>query len=158
MAQKSFLENDDQFIVSYELLYILQWLMIYEKEAFTQLVHKAFIQGSQAPTEDDTYDQFEEAEYLQSSVIDFFSFLEEEVDNVAQAEAMKHIMQKNLLKTLDHIDPKIFDPAIIKASMMATAEKVHSHRNHQAKDLFLKELLKKWTPKKDKNNKRHSLH
>ncbi len=143
MAHKAFLENDDQFIVSYELLYILQWLMTYEKEAFTQLVHKAFIQGSQTTNEYDTADQFEEAEYLQSSVIDFFSFLEQEVENVAQTESIKHIMQKNLLKTLDHIDPKIFDPAIIKASMMATAEKLNPQRNHQAKDYFLKELLKK---------------
>jgi hypothetical protein len=130
MNQKTFLENDDQFIVSYELLYILQWLMTYEKEAFTHLVHKAFRQGSQTSNEYDTYDQIEEAEYLQSSVIDFFSFLEEEVENVAQAESIKHIMQKNLLKTLDHIDPK---------------------------DFFLKKLLKKWNPKKDKNT-RHSLH
>lgn len=158
MNHKTFLENDDQFIVSYELLYILQWLMTYEKEAFTQLIHKAFIQGSQSEEAQGSYDQIEEAEYLQSSVIDFFSFLEQEVANVSEAESMKHIMQKNLLKTLDHIDPKIFDPAIIKASMVATAEKVNPQRNHQAKDLFLKELLKKWHPKKDKNNKRHSLH
>ena len=157
MNHKTFLENDDQFIVSYELLYILQWLMTYEKEAFTQLIHKAFIQGSEASDVHDTSDQTEEAEYLQSSVIDFFSFLEEEVENVAQAESMKHIMQKNLLKTLDHIDPKLFDPAIIKASMMATAEKLDPQRNYQAKDYFLKQLLKKWQPKKDKN-KRHSLH
>ena len=88
MNHKTFLENDDQFIVSYELLYILQWLMTYEKEAFTQLIHKAFIQGSEASDVHDTSDQTEEAEYLQSSVIDFFSFLEEEVENVAQAESM----------------------------------------------------------------------
>ena len=84
-------------------------------------------------------------------------FLEQEVAVVAQAESMKHIMQKNLLKTLDHIDPTLFDPAIIKASMVATAEKLNPERNHQAKDFFLKQLLKKWQPKKDKN-KRHSLH
>lgn len=156
MAQKTFLENDDQFIVSYELLYILQWLITYEKEAFTQLVHKAFTQGSQATNNIEATDQFEEAEYLQNSVIDFFSFLEEEVDNAAEHASMEHIMQTNLLKTLDHIDPKIFDPAIIKASMVATAEKVRPQHNHQAKDYFLKQLLKKWTPKKDKNNK-HSL-
>ncbi|MBP6869909.1 hypothetical protein KBC04_03440 [Candidatus Babeliales bacterium] len=153
MAHKAFLENDDQFIVSYELLYILQWLLTYEKEAFTHLVHKAFVQGNSQ----ETYDQVEEAEYLQNSVIDFFSFLEEEVEHASENESMKHVMQKNLLKTLDHIDPKIFDPAIIKASMMATAERLHPQRNHQAKDIFLKQLLKKWTPKKDKN-KKHSLH
>jgi len=157
MNQKPFLESNDQFIVSYELLYILQWLMIYEKEAFAQLIHKAFIQGSQASDDDNTYDQVEESEYLQNSIVDFFSFLEDEVETISQAESVRNIMQTNLVKTLDHIDPKLFDPAIIKASMMATAEKIHPERNHLAKDLFLKQLLKKWQPKKDKN-KRHSLH
>ena len=158
MNQKPFLENNDQFIVSYELLYILQWLMMYEKDAFAQLVHKAFIQGSQETSdEDNTYDQVEESEYLQNSIVDFFSFLEEEVEIISQAESVRNIMQTNLVKTLGHIDPKLFDPAIIKASMMAAAEKLHPQRNHLAKDLFLKQLLKKWQPKKDKN-KRHSLH
>lgn len=155
MTNKTFLENDDQFIVSYELLYILQWIITHEKEAFSQLVHKAFIQGSQAPENSEDFDQTEESDLLQNSVIDFFGFLEQEIDVVAQSESMKHIMQKNLLKTLDHIDPKTFDPAIIKESMVATAEKIKPQRNHLAKDLFLKELLKKWSPKKDKNKKRN---
>lgn len=157
MNHKTFLENDDQFIVSYELLYILQWLMAYEKDAFRKLIHKAFTKGSQATNNLEITNQTEEAEYLQNSVIDFFSFLEEEVENASENESMKHIMQQNLLKTLDHIDPKIFDPAIIKASMVATAEKVNPEHNKQAKDYFLKQLLKKWTPKKDKN-KKHCLH
>jgi hypothetical protein len=157
MNHKPFIENEDQFIVSYELLYILQWLMTYEKDALAQLVHKAFMQGSQTSQMQEAQEHNEETEYLQNSVIDFFSFLEEEVENAAQAESMQHIMQKNLVKTLDHIDPKIFDPAIIRASMMATAEKVRPQSNHQAKDLFLKELLRKWTPKKDQN-KKYSKH
>lgn len=157
MKHKTFLENDDQFIVSYQLLYILQWLITYEKEAFSNLVHKAFIQGSESLQEDDIYDQMEEADYLQSSVIDFFSFLEDEIENVTQAESIKLVMQKKILEMLDHIDPKLFDPAIVQASMMATAEKLNPESNHLAKDLFLKQFLKKWNPKKDKN-KRHSLH
>lgn len=157
MANKTFLENDDQFIVSYELLHILQWLLTYEKEAFTDLVQQAYIQGTQnLENNSDLYEQMEESDYLQNSVLDFFSFLEKEVSSIANAESVKHIMQKNLLKTLDHIDPKVFDPVIIRESMQRTAEKVHPKRNYQAKDLFLKELLKKWHPKKEKN-KKHTL-
>jgi len=157
MENKTLLENDDQFVVSYELLYILQWLLIYEQEAFTKLIHKSFIQGSQATSNDtNVYEKGEESEYLQHSVVDFFSFLEKEVENISDAEAMKHILQRNLLKTLDHIDPKIFDPAIIKESMLTAAEKVHPERNHHAKDIFLKQLLKNWHPKKGPN-KKHTL-
>src|SRR3989339_1016648 len=159
MTKKTFLESDDQFIVSYELLHILQWLLTYEKEAFTQLVEQAYMQGSQNinnSNDNDFDEQTEESEYLQNSVLDFFNFLEKEVTLIANAESIKHIMQKNLLKTLDHIDPKVFDPAIIQESMQVTAEKVNPERNHQAKDYFLKALLKKWHPKKEKN-KKHSL-
>lgn len=157
MAHKTFLENEDQFIVSYELLYILQWLITYEKEAFAELIHKSFIQGSQASNHNNLSEQLEEDEYLQSSVIDFFSFLQQEVEFISENESMKHIMQSNLLKTLDHIDSKMFDLAIIKESMVATAEKVGPRENNQAKAYFLKQLLKKWTPKKEKN-KKHTLH
>ncbi|AXK60277.1 hypothetical protein [Candidatus Chromulinivorax destructor] len=157
MTKKTFLESDDQFIVSYELLHILQWLLTYEKEAFSQLVEQAYIKGSQSmQSNSEVYEQIEESEDLQNSVLDFFNFLEKEVSIVAHAESIKHIMQKNLLKTLDHIDPKVFDAAIIQESMQVTAEKINPQRNHQAKDYFLKQLLKKWHPKKEKN-KKHSL-
>lgn len=157
MTKKTFLESDDQFIVSYELLHILQWLLTYEKETFSHLVEKAYIKGSQSmENNSEVYEQIEESEYLQNSVLDFFNFLEKEVSIVAHAESIKHIMQKNLLKTLDHIDPKVFDAAIIQESMQVTAEKINPQRNHQAKDYFLKQLLKKWHPKKEKN-KKHSL-
>ena len=101
MTNKPFLESDDQFIVSYELLHILQWLLTYEREAFTQIVQQAYIQGTQGiKNNSDVYEQMEEPEYLQDSVLEFFSFLEKEVGTIANAESIKHIMQKNLLKIL----------------------------------------------------------
>jgi len=157
MNEKTFLENDDQFIVSYELLYILQWIMTYEQEALKNLVHKAFVQGSQVQYSQHD-DQFEKPENLQSSVLDFFSFLEHQVDHLAQTDSMPYTLQKNLHQTIGHIDPKLFDPALIQTTMMRTAEKAHLQKNdHVVKEIFLKELLKKWQPKKDKN-KKHSLH
>jgi len=157
MTKKPFLGSDDQFIVSYELLYILQWLLTYEQDAFAKLVQKSFVKGSQATNNSQQdYDQTEESEYLQNSVVDFFSFLEQEVAKASNQESIQHILQKNLLQTLDHIDPTIFDPAIVQSSMIMTAEKIHPQKNHQAKDFFLKELLKQWHPKKGMN-KKHTL-
>jgi hypothetical protein len=156
MNQKTFVEHEDQFIVSYELLYMLQWIMTYEQQALIEIIHKAFVQGSQVTHNASISDQFEQGEYVQNSVVDFFSFLEMHVQNIAEQESMKHIMQNSLLKTLDHIDPHNFDPALVRASMMATAEKVTPQQNHQAKAFFLKQLLKKWNPH-DKN-KKHNRH
>ena len=157
MEEKTFLENDDQFVISYELLHILQWLLKYEKKSLTRLIQQSFIKGIESSkATGDIYEEIQESESLQNSVVDFFSFLEKQVNVLSNTESTKHIMDKNLLEALDHIDSKVFDPAVIKASMMSTAEKVTSPKNIHTKELFLKELLKKWKPKKDKNNK-HSF-
>ena len=60
-------------------------------------------------------------------------------------------MHRNILKTLDQIDPKRFDYDTIKSTVMATADKIRPKNQDDAKDLFLKELLKQWNPKKEKN-------
>ena len=157
MAYNTFPEHDDQFIVSYELLYILQWLITYEKQALAELINKAVAQGSHIPHAENQRNKAEENELLQNSVIDFFTFLENQVANASQEQSMQQIIQSNLLKTLDHIDPNSFEASIIRASMVATAEKLQGKENLPAKDYFLKQLLKKWSPKKEKN-KKHNLH
>ena len=45
--KKQLLEQDDQFVISYELLYIFHWILKYEQSAFKELVYRAFAQGIQ---------------------------------------------------------------------------------------------------------------
>lgn len=153
MANKNILENDDQFVISYELLHILHWILKYEKRELMQLLERAFHKGSDSShNPHDIYEQIQESDDLQNSIVDFFAFLEDQVAALSSNHSTKKIMQGNLSETLDHIDQKAFDPSIIKSSMKTTAEKVSSQKKQQAKELFLKELLKQWKPKKSNSN------
>lgn len=156
MANKTVLEHDDQFVISYELLHILHWILKHEKKGLMQLVKQAFMKGAGTHNNNDLYEQIQESEDVQNSIVDFLTFLEHEVATHSNEESTKHILQGKLLQTLDHIDKKAFDPTIIHASMKATAKKVNpEQQTHQAEELFLKELLKKWQPK-NKNKKLNS--
>lgn len=153
MANKNLLENDDQFVISYELLHILHWILKYEKKELMQLLERAFQKGSDnANNNHDMYEQIQESDKLQNSIVDFFAFLEDQVAFLSNNQSTSKMMQGKLSQTLDHIDQKAFDPSIITSSMKTTAEKISPQKKQQAKELFLKELLKQWKPKKDNSN------
>lgn len=148
--------EDDQFVISYELLHVLHWLIKYEEKEFSKLIAQAFIKGFEDKLKNqDVYEQIQSTDNLQNGVITFFSFLENQIADLSNQESSKHILHQNIIKTLNHIDPKKFDFETIKSSVLATAEKIKPKNNNQAKELFLKELLKKWNPKKEKSEIRH---
>lgn len=151
MKHDTFFE-DDQFVISYELLHVLSWLLKYEEDALCKLVTQAFVKGCEAKIkQQDIYSQIQNSDDLQNSVVTFLSFLEHHIATISSGESNTKIMDKNIIKTLDHIDPKRFDYETIKATVLATANKITPTSKTRAKDLFLKELLKQWNPKKEKN-------
>ncbi len=147
--KKQLLEQDDQFVISYELLYIFHWILKYEQHAFKELVYRAFAQGiDDTSIRQDLASQVQNSEDMQNSIVDFFTVIEEYLRNIADEASTKNIMHNQVLKTLAHIDPKRFDPSTIKSSMVAAAEKIDVNNQSQAKEFLLKELLKQWNPKK----------
>jgi len=147
--KKQLLEQDDQFVISYELLYIFHWILKYEQQAFKELVYRAFAKGiDDKISHQDLVSQVQHSEDIQNSIIDFFAILEEYLSTIADEASTKHLMHNQVLQTLAHIDPKRFDTSTIKSSMMAAAEKIDMANQSQAKEFLLKELLKQWNPKK----------
>lgn len=152
MKHDTFFE-DDQFVISYELLHVLHWLLKYEEEEMSRLVTQAFIKGfEEKMLQPDMYSKIQDSEDLQNSVEHFFNFLEHHTAALASSETSKKIMDHNIIKTLDHIDPKRFDYETIKSTVLATADKIKPKNQTNAKELFLKELLRQWNPKKEKSN------
>ncbi len=148
-TKKQLLEQDDQFVISYELLYIFHWILKYEQQAFKELVYRAFAQGiDDKITRQDIVSQVQNSEDIQNSIVDFFAMLEEYLNTITDEASTKNIMHNQVLKTLAHIDPKRFDSSTIKSSMVAAAEKIDINNQSQAKEFLLKELLKQWNPKK----------
>ncbi len=146
--------EEEQFVISQELLYILHWLLKHEEAELSKIITKAYTKGFEEKLKkQDMLDQIQQDDDLQSSVLHFFNFLEHHIHTMASQESSKKIMHLNVMETLDHIDPKRFNYETIKSTVIATADKIKPKNQHQAKSMFLKELLKQWNPKEDQDQK-----
>lgn len=146
--------EEEQFVISQELLLILHWLMKYQEAELSKIITQAYIQGLDDKLNNpDTYHQFANSDDLQNSVIYFLTFLEQHIAHINHAQQHQPIMNPLVIQTLDRIDPKRFDYETIKSTVLATADKISNKNQHNAKNMFLKELLKQWNPKTDADQK-----
>ena len=153
MSQQHLFE-EEQFVISPELLHILHWLLKYEEAALLTLVHQAYLKGIEENLQNqDMYNQLQNADDLQNSIVHFLNFLEQEISLISQNNSNKKIIHHNVMQALDHIDPKRCDYETIKSTVIATAHKIKLKDHKDAKTMFLKELLKQWDPKKNKDQK-----
>lgn len=150
--KKDTMLQGEQFVISYELLYLLHWLLKYEETELSKLINKSFIKGVQEKAEtSDALTDLQLTEDMQNSIVDFFNFMEQEISDLSDQESTK-AMNKDVMQTLDHLDPKILDLNTIKTTISKRASK-KTKRDQSNKNQFFKELLKQWKPKKEKNRK-----
>lgn len=146
--------NSDQFIISYELLHALYWLLKYEEAELSKLIHKSFAKGLKEKMKtSNAFSELQLSEDMQNSIIDFFTFMEEEILDFTDQETTK-LMNKDMIKDLDHFDPKQVDFSTVKKTISKNATKFHAAKYSQkTRTHFLKELLKHWNPQKEKSKK-----
>ena len=143
----------EQFVISHELLYLLHWLLKYEEVEISKLVNKSFLQGLEEKMQKgDPLSELQMSDEIQNSIVNFFNFMEQEIADIADQESTK-LMNKDVMKTLDHLDPKLLDTSTIKTTISKRASKINTKKDKAPKNNFLKELLRQWKPKKEKNKK-----
>lgn len=153
MSHDNFFE-EEQFVISQELLHILHWIIKYQEAELSEIVTQAYFKGFEEKIKkQDMFNQIQESTDLQNSVVDFLNFLEHQIAVLNNQESNKTIMHPNVIQTLDHIDPKQFDFETIKSTVIATADKIRPKNQTDAKKMFLKELLRQWEPKQTKDQK-----
>lgn len=146
------MHHEEQFVISYELLYLLDWLLKYQEAELSQIVTQAFLKGYEEKLKQQTlYDQIQRSDNIGHSITKFLNFLENTITDVYQMQQEKKISHQNIIKTLDQIDPDIIDYETIKSTVLATADKLDLINQEEARRLFLKELLKQWNPHKEKD-------
>ncbi len=152
--KKDIQAQGDQFVISYELLHVLYWLLKYEEAELSKLINKSFIKGIKEKTKNsNALSEMHLSQEMQNSIIDFFTFMEQEISDITDQESTK-LMNQNLIKDLDHFDPMLVDYLTVKETISKNAEKLHTNQyNSKTRTHFLKELLKQWKPQKEKNKK-----
>ncbi|MBI2353003.1 hypothetical protein HYV11_02035 [Candidatus Dependentiae bacterium] len=157
--KKDILAQNDQFIISYELLHVLYWLLKYEEVELSKLINKSFNKGIQEKMQNkNAFSEMQLTEKMQNSIVDFFTFMEQEILDIADQEASKNI-HKDAIKDLDHVDPKEIDHSLIKETIVKNLAKLQNKTyNKQTRTLFLKDLLRHWKPAKKALKKSAFIH
>ncbi len=143
--QEPFDNDDSQFVVSFELLCLLQWLFENEQETMKKLINKAFSNG--------LFEKLHRRERkcqeeLQQSVLDFFSLLETLLYELLSEDEVKKIVQRNLMPSIDKIDSILYNDSNLAASVAKATAAYENNPKQNPNDILCKELLKHWKPSK----------
>ncbi len=147
-------KNNAQFVLSYELLVLLRWLVDHNADALKKIVDHAICAGLQDELK--KVEKTEDTEYLhdiQHSITDFLTVLETLLIEVVSERIKKKTQYKDLAPALGKIDGTICDKATVNFSIEEATSKLENNPNANPKELLFKELLRRWKPsdKKMKN-------
>ena len=95
-------------------------------------------------------EQLPTLEDMQQSLVDFFGTLEALLLESLHEHAIKHVVNKNLMPSIDHIDSTICDDATVRFSIEKASSKLARNPKENPQDLLFKEILRRWKPSKKK--------
>ncbi len=139
--------SHNQFVLSYELLALLQWLAEHEAEKLKKIITKAVASG--LLDEIERYKSLGEAhaaEEIQHGIVDFFGLLESLLMETVNEHTMQDALEKNLMPAIDQIDSKVCDDATIRFSVEKATSKLNKSPEENPQDVLFKELLRCWKP------------
>ena len=141
--------NNNQLTISYELLYLMQWLLENEperlKKIIVQALHKGLKEEIQEASKNKNLTTNEDLHY---SVVDFLSLLENLLQEAINEQTLKKLTEKNLLPALTQIDNTVCDTTTIQSSMEKASSRLENHPEKNPQEVLFKELLKCWKPNK----------
>lgn len=141
--------DDNQLVVSFELLQLLKWLLEEEHCTLRKLISKTLNKGLQERlTKPSMDDCCETSEDMQQYIMDFFIVLESMLLDSIQEKDVNKVIERNLLPALDHIDATSFDEEVLNNSIAKASSISEGQSNKDPKEVLYKELLKRWKPAK----------
>lgn len=138
-----------QLTVSYELLLLLNWIIVHEKDRFKKIIHKSLKTGLLVELEKTNRTNVSNdilINRLQGNVADFFNLLELLLHDAVSESLEKTACQKKLMDTIDHIDAAVCDTETVRSSIQEISAVLNENPAANAKELLLKEVLKRWKP------------
>ena len=140
--------NDNQFMISYELICLLQWIIEHESESFKKVISKALESGFRQAMKRQDADDAPELDDIQEVIIDFFELCETLIEEVHHEQSVKKAIAKNLMPAIDHIDSRLCDGDTVRSSVSSTTAHLDDAPQESAKEILYRELLRQWKPNK----------
>lgn len=141
---------EHQFVLSYELLSLLRWLVEHETPQIKRMIAKALKSGLKHELQHPNYANStnQHAEQAQHNVLEFFALLETLLVETSNEQAVESVLAKNLMPAIKHIDGTVCDTYTLQQSIVRASAKLESNPQQNPQDALFKELLKRWKPSK----------
>jgi len=144
----NFFDDNSHFVISFELLELLRWLVEHDQEGLKKVIHKCLHQGlKQNILARKDINNDATTEELHHYIIDFFSLLEILMQEVIQEENVDTVMKRSILPAINNIDTTMYDASTLSSSI-AKATSLGKNSHQSPKEILCKELLKRWKPAK----------
>lgn len=145
--------NNSQFVLSYELLLLLRWLIDHDENKLKKIIGNALKSGLQHELQHlNNTEDVSELQELQHSITDFLGSMEALLIETASEHVKEQARQQKLLPSVGQIDTTLCDDTTVRFSVEKATSELADNPNANAKELLFKEILKRWQPT-DKNLK-----
>ena len=144
--------NNSQFVLSYELLVLLRWLIDHDDHKLKKIIGNALKSGLQEELQLLDNSDVSELSELQHSITDFLGVMEALLIETTCERIKEKARQQKLLPSVYRIDTSLCDNTTVRFSLEKATSELSENPNANAKELLFKELLKRWKPI-DKNIK-----
>jgi hypothetical protein len=143
-------KNDKgHFMISYELLRLIRWIIEHDQEGLKRLIERAFDAGlAQEITELQHCGETHSVDELQGHVVEFFALLEALLSETAQEESAQEALERSRIPAIRQVDTHECDSVIMAASIAKAAAALDADGYQNGKEIFCRELLKRWKPAK----------
>lgn len=141
---------EGQVLLTYELLFLLQWLIEHESEALKKIIVRALKNGFNDPDfrNHEMIEMHISDPNIHHCIVDFLGLLDALlIESTAELTVQKNV-ERNLIPALNHIDSTICNDETVQGSLKKTTAFLHNHPEENPQEILLKELLKRWKPDK----------
>jgi len=142
-------KDEEQVVLSYELLQLMEWLLRYETDSLKKIVSRALKNGLlKSLKKSAQVSNSSDMSNMSNTIASFINLLELLLLESTNEHDTSNIINKNLLPELSHIDTTNCNPSIIQSSAAIVSSKKEKNPRENAQELLFKEILKRWKPKK----------
>ncbi len=146
MSKKNTNASGDQFVLSYDLLKLMRWVVENHDEEFKHFIASVLAKENMVKANATTIMQ--DQEEAQNAIVEFLSLMEVLVLELKNEYSVTSILQKQLMPAVDHIDMTGIDASIVASSIEDATEQFHQNPKKNPQELLYKELLRQWKPTK----------
>jgi len=152
-------EPENQLVISFELICLLKWILENEDEKIKKMISKALHAGLHQELNKKHLSKDLMLDDIQNVLLEFFDMMETLLIESLSEQAVKKALENNLMPAIDRIDSSVCDDATVRFSVekatsklekssQATEQSNHGDSQEKAKEILMKELLKRWKPRK----------